>query len=106
MQIREEVVGTLFPMHSSHPRTRRCSSRGSRSKTAGRCPYEHESTRPEPVAIAMAGATAGSLTSEPAQTVSTGQYADVRVAEEQKNIGRNDPCWCGSGKKYKKCHGQ
>jgi len=23
----------------------------------------------------------------------------------QKKIGRNDPCWCGSGKKYKKCHG-
>ncbi len=23
-----------------------------------------------------------------------------------KKIGRNDPCWCGSGKKYKKCHGQ
>lgn len=20
------------------------------------------------------------------------------------DIGRNDPCWCGSGKKYKKCH--
>jgi hypothetical protein len=20
------------------------------------------------------------------------------------NLGRNDPCWCGSGKKYKKCH--
>lgn len=20
------------------------------------------------------------------------------------NTGRNDPCWCGSGKKYKKCH--
>ncbi|HEX7509706.1 MAG TPA: SEC-C metal-binding domain-containing protein, partial [Chitinivibrionales bacterium] len=20
-------------------------------------------------------------------------------------IGRNDPCWCGSGKKFKKCHG-
>jgi preprotein translocase subunit SecA len=20
-------------------------------------------------------------------------------------IGRNDPCYCGSGKKYKKCHG-
>lgn len=24
---------------------------------------------------------------------------------EKKNIGRNDPCWCGSGKKHKKCHG-
>lgn len=21
-----------------------------------------------------------------------------------KTPGRNDPCWCGSGKKYKKCH--
>jgi preprotein translocase subunit SecA len=25
---------------------------------------------------------------------------------EHKNIGRNDPCWCGSGKKFKKCHGK
>jgi preprotein translocase subunit SecA len=23
----------------------------------------------------------------------------------EKKIGRNDPCWCGSGKKYKQCHG-
>lgn len=23
-----------------------------------------------------------------------------------KDVGRNDPCPCGSGKKYKKCHGQ
>ena len=22
-----------------------------------------------------------------------------------KDVGRNDPCWCGSGKKFKKCHG-
>ena len=21
-------------------------------------------------------------------------------------IGRNDPCWCGSGRKYKRCHGR
>ena len=20
------------------------------------------------------------------------------------DLGRNDPCWCGSGKKYKRCH--
>jgi preprotein translocase subunit SecA len=24
---------------------------------------------------------------------------------EQEKIGRNEPCWCGSGKKFKKCHG-
>jgi len=27
------------------------------------------------------------------------------VKTEQEKIGRNDPCWCGSGKKFKKCHG-
>jgi preprotein translocase subunit SecA len=25
---------------------------------------------------------------------------------EAAKIGRNDPCWCGSGKKYKQCHGK
>jgi len=24
----------------------------------------------------------------------------------EKKLGRNDPCWCGSGKKYKNCHGK
>ena len=28
-----------------------------------------------------------------------------RRVEETEQIGRNDPCWCGSGKKFKKCHG-
>ncbi len=27
------------------------------------------------------------------------------VKGEDEKIGRNDPCWCGSGKKFKKCHG-
>jgi preprotein translocase subunit SecA len=27
------------------------------------------------------------------------------VKSDRDKIGRNDPCWCGSGKKYKKCHG-
>lgn len=25
-------------------------------------------------------------------------------ATHKEKLGRNDPCWCGSGKKYKKCH--
>jgi preprotein translocase subunit SecA len=28
------------------------------------------------------------------------------VVRQQPKVGRNDPCPCGSGKKYKKCHGQ
>jgi preprotein translocase subunit SecA len=27
------------------------------------------------------------------------------VVRAQPKVGRNDPCPCGSGKKYKKCHG-
>ncbi len=33
------------------------------------------------------------------------QQQAVPPPAEHKEIGRNDPCWCGSGKKYKKCHG-
>ena len=26
------------------------------------------------------------------------------IASQSKKLGRNEPCWCGSGKKYKHCH--
>jgi len=25
---------------------------------------------------------------------------------KERKLGRNEPCWCGSGKKYKHCHGK
>ncbi|MGH8172543.1 MAG: SEC-C metal-binding domain-containing protein, partial [Rhodanobacteraceae bacterium] len=28
------------------------------------------------------------------------------MQREAPKVGRNDPCPCGSGKKYKHCHGQ
>jgi len=28
------------------------------------------------------------------------------IRREQPKVGRNDPCPCGSGKKYKQCHGK
>ena len=53
---------------------------------------------------------------EPQQTQSAQQNAANRDTREQvsrqpivnstPNIGRNDPCPCGSGKKYKNCHGK
>ncbi|HZJ69779.1 MAG TPA: SEC-C domain-containing protein [Planctomycetota bacterium] len=27
------------------------------------------------------------------------------IVNRAPKLGRNDPCWCGSGKKFKKCHG-
>jgi preprotein translocase subunit SecA len=34
-----------------------------------------------------------------------GDVVETVVKDEHDKLGRNDPCWCGSGKKYKKCHG-
>ena len=28
------------------------------------------------------------------------------IKRDKTKVGRNDPCPCGSGKKYKKCHGK
>lgn len=42
------------------------------------------------------------------RTVGVGAIASgtaTRVSASRKKIGRNDPCWCGSNKKYKLCHG-
>ncbi len=33
------------------------------------------------------------------------EVENVRKKKGKNELGRNDPCWCGSGKKYKKCHG-
>jgi preprotein translocase subunit SecA len=32
--------------------------------------------------------------------------ATKQVNKERDKIGRNDPCWCGSGRKFKQCHGR
>jgi preprotein translocase subunit SecA len=41
---------------------------------------------------------------EKAQPEATPQQADRDSQPTKKKLGRNDPCWCGSGKKWKKCH--
>ena len=37
--------------------------------------------------------------------VSAPDAKPTTVRRTQPKVGRNDPCPCGSGKKYKKCHG-
>ncbi|MBH1593698.1 preprotein translocase subunit SecA [Stenotrophomonas maltophilia] len=43
---------------------------------------------------------------EEAAQVQAAQQGVAQVQREEAKIGRNDPCPCGSGKKYKHCHGQ
>jgi preprotein translocase subunit SecA len=49
-------------------------------------------------ATAAAGAAAGGL--------GAGQQARPGHTPSGAKIGRNEACWCGSGLKYKKCHGR
>src|SRR5262249_52130333 len=65
----------------------------------GNLTYEHQS---------LAGAEAIAAAGGVATPVGSGGGAVATrpvVKSEQEQLGRNDPCWCGSGKKYKRCHG-
>ena len=54
-------------------------------------------------AIASGPPNAGHETPRPART--GGDDVIKQVKRDEPKVGRNDPCPCGSGKKYKKCHG-
>jgi len=42
--------------------------------------------------------------SEAAKSARSAEASHTPVVNARKSLGRNDPCWCGSGKKWKKCH--
>jgi preprotein translocase subunit SecA len=97
--IREEVVTILF-----HAQVEPEDAQGLSGEAGpvspnggpnGNLSYEHETA-------AGAAAMGGSSTA----LATGGGYSQTPVVNSaQENIGRNDPCWCGSGKKFKKCHG-
>jgi preprotein translocase subunit SecA len=57
-------------------------------------------SRPDVIGSGSAGA--GVAAGVAAAGAAPGSRQPVRAATK---IGRNDPCYCGSGKKYKRCHG-
>jgi preprotein translocase subunit SecA len=79
------------------------------STRAGRVSYSGGHSAAGAGALAAAAAEAGAAGNgqgggeldelQPAPVV------EQRVVDEEHQVGRNDPCWCGSGKKFKKCHG-
>jgi preprotein translocase subunit SecA len=59
----------------------------------------------QPSALAAAAAGAGVGYAEGDYEEQPMPVVEQRRVDESEQIGRNDPCWCGSGKKFKKCHG-
>jgi preprotein translocase subunit SecA len=71
----------------------------------GRAPGAPRPGAPRP------GAPTSVLTRQSARSAAAGERAEARPSQAQvkrnvPKVGRNDPCPCGSGKKYKYCHGR
>jgi preprotein translocase subunit SecA len=66
---------------------------------------EQERRRAQVMEFKHADAPALSGAQQAAQGAATAAAAEPFVREGRK-IGRNEPCPCGSGKKYKQCHGR
>jgi preprotein translocase subunit SecA len=111
--IREEVIQWLFHAELTLGDSAELQElQEAEALNGGALAYEHQSLAGAQ-AIAAAGleggfdgggaaVTAGAVGGGATTVVTTQQ----RIASEHEKIGRNDPCWCGSGKKFKKCHGR
>jgi preprotein translocase subunit SecA len=58
-----------------------------------------------PFGAIRGGGTATAVAEPPRPGRSGGDDVVRQVRRDEPKVGRNDPCPCGSGKKYKKCHG-
>jgi preprotein translocase subunit SecA len=84
---------------------------GGSATTTGRLNYSggHAAQGREAIAAAAGAAIpagmaeAADLAAE--EVAESAPVVETRRLDEHEKLGRNDPCWCGSGKKYKKCHG-
>jgi preprotein translocase subunit SecA len=86
------------------PPPRRVSQRSSSATGGGRVTYSGGGVAQG--AMAMAAAAGAAMEANGAgEEFEEPVHVEQRRVDENEQLGRNDPCWCGSGKKYKKCHG-
>ncbi len=81
------------------------------STRAGRVSYSGGHSEVGAGALAAAAAAAGVAGQAGAAGYEAEELGEAlpvveqRVVDDEHQVGRNDPCWCGSGKKFKQCHG-
>ena len=105
--IREEVVTLLFHAEVTPDDGSGQLQQGQNGAGNGSLTYEHQSLAGADAILAAGGTSTATATgfAGGGGSVTTPVAQQPKVNSETENIGRNDPCWCGSGKKYKKCHG-
>ena len=83
---------------------------GGNSSSTRNLSYAGGTAESQPSALAAAAA-AGSAAAAGMEFADDGEetellpHVETRHVSDEERIGRNEPCPCGSGKKYKKCHG-
>jgi preprotein translocase subunit SecA len=115
-RIEEEIVRYLWwlkpvvesenveaPIRAPKPAPRRATPLSYNDPSASRAPAFVGAGA---AATATGGTAAGATARAPQPARVGGDDAPIKtVKRDEPKIGRNDPCWCGSGKKFKKCHG-
>jgi preprotein translocase subunit SecA len=94
---RQQAAGPNWGQGSNTTSTRKLNTSGGRG-LAGRDAIAAAAGAAVPADVAEAGQMA-------AEAVEAPVAVETRRLDDTEKIGRNDPCWCGSGKKFKKCHG-
>jgi preprotein translocase subunit SecA len=93
----QQAAGPNWGMSPNTTSTRNLNTSGGRG-LAGSDAIAAAAGAAVPADVAAAGQMA-------AEEVEAPIAVETRRLDENEKIGRNDPCWCGSGKKFKKCHG-
>jgi len=108
--IREEVVGHLFhaQLEPEDADELQRLQEAQAAEAAGLA-YEHDQVAGSQAigaaAIGDGGGNGASVTAGGLFAGGGSVATATRTVAEREKIGRNEPCWCGSGKKFKKCHG-
>ena len=97
-RIKEDVAGHIFRSATSVEAMQKFVSSLSRK-------FVHEEASAMGSATAQMQAESQAASRNEAALKSAVKQAKTPIQREEPKVGRNDPCPCGSGKKYKKCHG-
>jgi preprotein translocase subunit SecA len=103
--IREEVVTLLFHAEVTAGESAELQQAPMPNGAGGPLSYEHESLAGSDAILAAGGTSTAAAGFATAGGVATPVAQRPKVNTEYENVGRNDLCPCGSGKKFKKCHG-
>jgi preprotein translocase subunit SecA len=103
--IREEVITLLFHAEVSAQESAELQQQPGPNGANGNLSYEHQQVAGADAILAAGGTSTAAAGFTSAGGVATPVAPRPKVNSEFENVGRNDLCPCGSGKKFKKCHG-